>query len=162
MPHRSLPNDQLSGLPWGCLSQRQFENGCGNILFYWKWFSPDCPVPYLDSWLSNTQQKGLSLQDRRLWAVRKELAVVWTEWPQGTELASLGWSVTQGTEIFHFFFWQYRHREDLAESSQTVCPQVRDQMGGRNPSVSHVCVKIGPESKDLELFCGMTWDPSWQ
>lgn len=77
MPFCCLPNDQLNGLPRGCLSQRQLENCWGNILFYWKWFPSNGHVPYLDSWLSNTQQKGLSLQKRRPCAVRKELAFVW-------------------------------------------------------------------------------------
>lgn len=99
MPFCCLPNDQLNGLPRGCLSQRQLENCWGNILFYWKWFPSNCLVPYLDSQLSNTQQKGLSLQGRRPSAVRKELAFVWPKWPQGHELVSLWWAVTRGTEF---------------------------------------------------------------
>lgn len=73
MPLCCLPNDQLNGFPRGCLSQRQLQNCWGNILFYWKWFPSNCHVPYLDSWLSNTQQKGLNLQGRRPCTVRKEL-----------------------------------------------------------------------------------------
>lgn len=55
MPHCHLPNDQLSGLPRGCLSQRQPENCWGNILFYWKWFPSNCCGPDLDSRLTNIQ-----------------------------------------------------------------------------------------------------------
>lgn len=99
MPFCCLPNDQLNGLPRGCLSQRQLENCWGNILFYWKWFPSNCHVPYLDSTLSNTQQKGLCLQGRRPCTVRKELAFVWPKWPQGSELVSLWQAVARGTEL---------------------------------------------------------------
>ena len=92
MPFCCLPNDQLNGLPRGYLSQRQPENCWGNILFYWKWFPSNCHVPYLDSGLSNTQPKGLSLQGMRPCTVRKELAFVWPKWPQGSELVSLWWA----------------------------------------------------------------------
>lgn len=54
-PHCHLPNDQLSGLPRGRLSQRQLENCWGNILFYWKWSPSNCPGPDLDCRLTNSQ-----------------------------------------------------------------------------------------------------------
>lgn len=107
LPFCCLPNDQLNGLPRGCLSQRQLENCWGNILFYWKWFPSNCHEPYLDPRLSNTQPKGLSLQDRRPWAVRKkEFAFVWPQWPQGMNEESVG-SVTSRIETLHSV-WKQR------------------------------------------------------
>lgn len=122
MPFCCLPNDQLNGLPRGCLSQRQLENCWGNILFYWKWFPSNCHVPYLDSWLSNTQPKGLCLQGRRPCTVRKELAFVWPKWPQGSELVSLWWAVTRGTESFLSIWRDRLPSAQAAASSHPACP----------------------------------------
>lgn len=70
--------------------------------FYWKRFPSNCPVPYLDPQLrNNTPPKGLSLQGRRPCTVRRELAFVWPQWPQGRELVSLWWAAAGGTELLH-------------------------------------------------------------
>lgn len=88
MPFCCLPNDQLNGLPWECLSQSQLENCWGNILSYWKWFPSNCHVPYLDQRISNAKQRELGSQGLGLCSMWKDTAFVWPRLLQSRQFKS--------------------------------------------------------------------------